>query len=140
LTPRENFRKFRELLKYLRPSVEYYCRERHLLGRENMRTKKALGFVWVSVGGGWKHGDHFIRKGLKGWTVVLGPYAGTGHETLTEAIHAVGGWMLATKQREAEERAQMEDYSEYLSEKADRERDGFHHAMDDEMMARGLAD
>ena len=110
-----------------------------------MRTKKALGFVWVSVNGGWKHGDHFVRRGFKytdGWFVVSGPYALTKHETLTDAIHAVGVWMLATKQREAEERAQMEDYGEYLSEKADRERDGFHHALDcmyDEMMAKGLA-
>ena len=70
-----------------------------------MRTKKSLGFVWVYVNGGWKHGDHFVRQRLKGWTVLLGPYAGGAYETLTEAIHAVGVWMLATKQREAEERA-----------------------------------
>jgi hypothetical protein len=95
-----------------------------------MRTKRALGFVWIAADGGWKHGEHLIRKGLKGWTVVLGPYAGTGHDTLTEAMYAVGGWILAKKRLEAEEAREFEEaFGEMLSEREVRERDGYELAM-----------
>lgn len=125
------------------PADEYYSRERHLLERENMRTKRNFGFVWIAIDGGWKHGEHFIKRDGRKWVVTSGAYAGQVFGALGDATCVISYRLRKMKEREEEERAQLEDYAEYLSDKAYRERDGFHHAMDcayNEMLARGLAE
>jgi hypothetical protein len=99
-------------------------------------TKK--GQVWLNVNGGWKHGEHFLKRDLSKFVVSAGPYVGLVFKTLSEGMEIIGK-LDENKASLMEESAAAEpnaedwaSYGEHLAERWEAERAGWMDGMEEE--------